>query len=330
MRPKSWTRWLLFASLLHSAVAQGQVEAPSHSLAQSLRIARSGHCITNESLAEHLRTWLRRDHVDARVAVVVDEAENGASFVVLRDGVPHAARRFDQLPRGCPDRRAALGLAIAIAIDAAVLDELVATPEPASISSGTLREPPDEPPDELAEEEDETSTPRIWVELAVGGQVLIEILPEVAAGWQLGPRLVVDGTVEIGVSAWTSSVSGADLAAGRVESQLAGGRFDLCLRRPVEMVILRGCVGAAAGVAVGRGRDLANAREVVVPYAGLFVRAGVGFPLTDFLSLELAADGWLSLLRPRFDLVDGSGRAVASATLPLGGGAGMAGLALRF
>jgi len=300
--------------LLVSARASAQ-ERP---LAEAVAVARAGECFVAAALVEHMETWLRRSTVHARISVVVEDEDPGASFVVLRDGVPSAARRFDTLPAACSDRRAALALAIALAIDAAVLDDLVpaSRPEP----DAPIPDPPS--PGPAAERT------AIRVEVAVEGQVIFEVLPEVAAGWQIGPRVIFDETFELGLSAWLTSVSGAELQPGRVDSQLAGARLDACLRRP-GVLMLRGCVGVAGGVGRGMGHDVPGARETLVGFVGLLGRLGLGIELTEALALEISGDAWVALVRPRFDLVD-AGEAVRSVTLPLAGGTGAAGLAFRF
>lgn len=116
-----------------------------------------------------------------------------------------------------------------------------------------------------------------------------------------------------------------------MSAQLAGGRLDACVRRPIGAIYLRGCGGAAAGVALGAGEGVPGAREARVPFVGLLARAALGLPLTDWLALELSADGWIALLRPRFDVIDAAtGAASQSATLPLGGGLASLGVVLGF
>jgi len=286
--------------------------AQDRPLADAITVAR-GECLTEGPLLEHLRAWLERDRVDARLSVVIEEGDGGgASFVVLSEGVGRAARRFETLPRDCADRRAAVALAVALAIDAAVLDDLVPP---------RARAPAEASPTEA----DGGLT--VGVEVVAEALVLIEVLPEVAAAWQIGARVVFDHTFVIGFSGWLSSVSGAALQPGRVDTQLSGGRVDACLRRD-DVVIVRGCLGVAAGAGRGRGLDVPEAAEAHVPYVALVGRLGVGFPITDFLTLEVSADAWLALLRPRFDLIAGE-RVVTSATLPLGGGMGALGLSVE-
>ncbi|GAB5543983.1 MAG: hypothetical protein SangKO_037430 [Sandaracinaceae bacterium] len=307
-------RVLAFVCLSWVASSAAAQDRP---LAEAISVAREGECLTRDGLLPHLRTWLERDAVDARLGVLVEEDGAGARFVVLHDGEPTAARRFDTLPASCPDRRAVLALAVALAIDAALLESLRPSTEAGPAEDATAPSPP--------------SSPAARLELAAEAQLLIEVLPEVAAGWQVGPRLVIGEVFELAASAWLTSVSGAELTPGRVSSQLAGGRLDVCLRRSLGAVWLRGCGGAAAGVAIGEGRDVSNGREAMVPFVGLLARLGLGVPLTDWLALELSVDGWIALLRPRFDLIDpASGAALQSVSLPLGGGVAALGIVVRF
>jgi hypothetical protein len=304
-------------------VVAASAQAPIRPLRDAVSVARETECLGIDALLPHLRVWLRRDEVEGRISVVVEEEGQGASFVVLHDGRPHAVRRFDRLPGACEDRRAALSLAIALAIDAAVLDRLGVTVEEAPIEAPPTVEPIPEPP--IA------SRPSVRLELAMESQLLIEVLPEVAAGWLVGARMVLEGAFEVAVSGWVSSISSSALDPGRVDVQLAGARLDLCARRPIDVITLRGCVGAAGGAALGRGRDVPRERETTVAFVGALARVGLALAVTEWLALELALDGWVAILRPRFDLVlPPTGAVVQSASLPVGGGALALGLALRF
>ena len=312
----------LCASMPWLLAAAAHAQGPTRPLGDAISVARESECLSVDALVPHLRVWLRRDEVESRVSVVVEEEGEGASFVVLHDGRPHAVRRFDRLPGPCEDRRAALALAIALAIDAAVLETLGVSAEPT--------EPVEAPP--TSEPVPEPTIPRssVRLEIALETQLLIEVLPEVAAGWQLGARVVVEDAFEVAIAGSVSSVSSSALGPGRVDVQLAGARLDLCARRPVEPITLRGCVGVASGAALGRGREVASAREAIVPFVGALARVGLAVTATEWLAFELSFDGWVAILRPRFDLVLTPGGLVAqSASLPVGGGALSLGLVLR-
>ncbi|MEC7523696.1 MAG: hypothetical protein VYE22_27685 [Myxococcota bacterium] len=300
--------------------------ADDRPLSEAVSVAREGECLTADGLLPHLRTWLERDAIDARLGVLIEESGPGARFVVLHDGRPSASRTFDRLPASCADRRAVVALAVALAVDAALLESLRADAPPSADAP-----PPASPPPASPSPAPPPAPPIVRLELAAEGQALFEVLPEVAGAWQVGPRLVIADAFELALSAWVTSVSGAALAEGRVSAQLAGGRLDACVRRPIGAIYLRGCGGAAAGVALGAGEGVPGAREARVPFVGLLARAALGLPLTDWLALELSADGWIALLRPRFDVIDAStGAASQSATLPLGGGLASLGVVLGF
>ncbi|MCB9615157.1 MAG: hypothetical protein H6721_18230 [Sandaracinus sp.] len=277
--------------------------ADDRPLTEAVTVAREGECLSRDGLLPHLRTWLERDVVDARLGVLIEERGEGARFVVLHDGRPAASRTFDTLPSTCADRRAVLALAVALALDAALLEALRLEPAP----TVTVPAPETPPPS------------RVHLELAAEAQLAVSVLPSLAAAWQLGPRLVFRRRFEIAASAWLSAKSEAPLADGRVRTQLAGARLELCARRPFTRLYLRGCLGGSAGVAVGRGREVPGARQTTVPFVGASTRLGGGLVLTDALALELSAEGWLALLRPRFDLVDAAGVPTWSSDLPLGG-----------
>jgi hypothetical protein len=68
--------------------------------------------------------WLERDRIDADIAVRVqgDAAARAlVEFEITRDDVRSSPRRMTDLPESCEALHAAVGLAIAVAIDTSVL-----------------------------------------------------------------------------------------------------------------------------------------------------------------------------------------------------------------
>jgi hypothetical protein len=91
-------------------------------------------CLDEKRLESHVRSWLGTDRIDAGTRVVVQGdalRPNAAEFRITR-GTKVRVRRFDTTPTGCEEAHAAIGLAIALAIDGGVLRRvaLLAPPEP--------------------------------------------------------------------------------------------------------------------------------------------------------------------------------------------------------
>lgn len=76
-------------------------------------------CFDRDSLADEVEQWLGRDTADGRVTSIQIRASQGVlSFSIEVDGQPATVREFPELPRDCLEQRSALGLSIALAIDA--------------------------------------------------------------------------------------------------------------------------------------------------------------------------------------------------------------------
>jgi hypothetical protein len=96
-------------------------------LAQAIEVSRGATCLDEQRLESQVQTWLGRSRVRSNVRVFVrGDAANPSSveFRIARDGAVRY-RRFDSLPFACDEATAAVGLAIALAIDANALREVV-------------------------------------------------------------------------------------------------------------------------------------------------------------------------------------------------------------
>ncbi|MDQ3035057.1 MAG: hypothetical protein M3Y87_21800, partial [Myxococcota bacterium] len=115
------------AFVLVASVA-ARASADDRPLADAITVASPDECLERDALVAHVETWLGRASIASELGVVVEGDADEVSFLVTRGGEPIATRRFDRLPRACADRRAALSLAIALAIDAAILESLGIAP----------------------------------------------------------------------------------------------------------------------------------------------------------------------------------------------------------
>ncbi|AKT37909.1 hypothetical protein [Chondromyces crocatus] len=99
----------------------------------------SSPCLEARRLAEHIGFWLKKEALDARLAIVVSDTSEGVRFVVRRDGVVIGQRTLEILDAACADLHAAVGLGIASAIDATLLEDLgIGRSDPRGASSGPL------------------------------------------------------------------------------------------------------------------------------------------------------------------------------------------------
>jgi hypothetical protein len=83
-------------------------------------------CLDERRLEAQVRTWLGKAPIPSNVRVVVrgdDQNPQAVEFRIARQG-DIRWRRFDPIPARCDEAHAALGLSIALAIDAGALENL--------------------------------------------------------------------------------------------------------------------------------------------------------------------------------------------------------------
>src|SRR5258708_5718318 len=105
---------------------------------EAIDLRAGATCLDGDTLAEHVRTWLGTDTVERELAVEVrgsSDSPRMLEFRTRRGGEVRAYRRFGPGPERCDDLQAAVGLAIAMAIRASLVDELSG-----SVASGRARE----------------------------------------------------------------------------------------------------------------------------------------------------------------------------------------------
>ncbi|MFY0531229.1 hypothetical protein [Nannocystis pusilla] len=96
-------------------------------LREALRVEPGATCLTADALADAATTWLGRDTIDpsvARIDVRGDPARPHSVAIALEIRGELVERTLDPPRPTCSDLHALVGLAIAIAVDAAVLEGL--------------------------------------------------------------------------------------------------------------------------------------------------------------------------------------------------------------
>jgi hypothetical protein len=297
-----FARALALAALVAPCCAS-PAAAQDAPLSDALSVASDDACLTRDALVEHVRTWLGRDATPASLSIVVEADAATASFALAQGGERVATRRFDRLPAGCADRRAVLGLAIALAIDSALAER----PEVLGVAS-----------------DDETPGPgqatTVSGAIEVEALVAIELLPDVGFLASVALSLSPVAPLRLRAGALVSARQGAPIGRGGAELTLAAGRLDVCGAAPIAPELaLGGCVGGLAGALAADGNGFDAVRSAVVPWVAVDVRLELRYAPLPFLALSLGVEGVLSVLRPRLDVLDGSGALVAARTLPLVG-----------
>lgn len=271
-------------------------------------------CLTSEALQAQLRMWLSGDTTlsEAEVRVVPGPSHERAELTLYQQGRPMGRRRFERLPKDCHQRTAAVGLAMAVALDRGLLRELSGEREPAA-----------EPPAPRARA-------RSWTALSAGLQYGMlpryGLLASVGLGWDgverpWGVRLYLGGTprerVDIGRgSAETAALFGVVEACGRVEP--GAGEHALSL-----------CAGGLMGVQFARGAGFASSRTSRLPWLAVSTSADVRFRRADPAGLFLRVGAHVQVVEPELWVRDSVGAQLASVGLPRVGVSGLLGVWIR-
>jgi hypothetical protein len=295
--------WARRAAALVLALAAGlptaEAQPGTHSLRSALRVEGADECLDAPVLAQRVSTWLGRPEVDSRLEVRVDATKDKMGFEVLRKDKLIAERRFSRTVRDCADRRAALGLAIALAIDATILESIGVPSE--RVEPGKQQ------------------TDRFVLSIPVSGHAMFEVLPEVTAGIQAGFEASWE-RFGFAVSGLVTTPVTVGVEPGRADVLLAAGRVDGCIYKWLDRGRLAACPGFAIGRLSAQGKDFDQSLEPEVLWAAATLRLAARLHLIGPFSLEVSADGLLSVVRPHLQVKErDTGRTVTDKALPIAG-----------
>jgi hypothetical protein len=299
-------------------------ELPTRPLAESLRVV-GGRCWDGPSLVAAVREWLKRDEVDARLAIEVRHLVGPPErvvFVVKRGGKRASERVFRDMRRPCADQRAAVSLSIALSIDATLLlrpdveappvEQEPAPPEPEPPPPAPAPPPPETPRPRAARPAPPRPLPvRASLEAGAAFGVLPAPTPFASLSLGVGPF----HGVSVRLAALATPEAGAGLGRGRVESQLWGGRVDGCLGTGPARIEGRGCVGLLYGRGTARGVGFTPSREDAFPWVGSALRFEARAALGASVALVGGIDGVILLREVRLRVSDREGAPVAEREL---------------
>ncbi len=275
-------------------------------------------CLEHDRLTEQVVTWLERDELDPRLTVVVE----GNSTVVdslrftLRDrGEVIAERVFHEGPSRCEDFHSVVALAIALALDATVLESVGIVAESPSVPEPQPGPPdaPDEPPPvvvprpsapEPSPGPDLTPRDRPWrLRVRAGGLVTVGLPPPLGGGAELAVELSWRDLVDVDVGVLGASAGPQPIDQGStLQIALVAGRADVCAGPQMRRVRPRFCGGLIAGSAMGEGRGFVRDFQVVVPWVALAFGGDLRVSLMHRLDLSFDLDGVVTTVRPVFDV----------------------------
>jgi hypothetical protein len=295
--------------------SRSSAQASTRPIVDALVLQGRPRCGDRALLAAHIVSWLGRGQIDGRLEVQLaggSEPAAAVSFAILRDGRSIAERRFEHPPAECGEQRAALGLAIAIALDGTLLANLAAIPPaPMPPPATEARSAPTAPP---------PVGPRIpagpskWLAVSEA-MVLVEVLPGIGWGGQLGIERTGVGPLVMRVGVLGAGAVGVEVGRGSADAGLVAGRLDGCLRRALRMdgpVALGVCAGAAGGMVLAQGRGFDEVATARLPWVALLGRVELQLGLGRHVALRLALDGLVPLIHLRLAVLapDDSPRSV--------------------
>lgn len=275
--------------------------AESQPLAAAMTVDPGVTCLDSEELVEHVTSWLGTDRVSAPLAIEVHGSPLFARtvwFRIRRKDVTLAERRFEPAPARCDSLHAAVGLAIALALKASLLESLIGarTSRPAGVSRPF----------------------RVGVE-ALGG---VAVVP----GADLGVALSLQRSLLERVSARLSVLGllgpygDFQRDQGRFRTWLGIGRLDLCSRLvELDGAGVSACAGIAAGALYATGEAIPMSRHALIAYVAVANALELELELGGRWSLTVAVDVLVPLRRTSFVVRDQTGTVIAAHDLSTAG-----------
>jgi hypothetical protein len=265
---------------------------------------RSGDpCLDVRIIAEQVTRWLHRDAIDARINVLLRPSPSGGeSIEVIREGSVVAERTFDGGTASCAERQAALGLMIALALDATIVETL----EPEAITA-----PPETPAPEVP-----VPSPTRVLSLDAAATVAFGSLPEPAGGGTLMIELSLGERLALRFGASALATGALTLERGRTSSTLVAARFAACTGASISRFRAEACGGVSGGTVLARGRGFTLDERAVVPWLACSVGGAGRVALGSRIALRLAVDLVVPIVRAELAVVDVEGTSVATRTPP--------------
>jgi hypothetical protein len=311
---KLWFRWV-FAAACAAARPAGAAEV--RPIADALEVRRGATCVTRDALGVELAAWLGAETIAGDVSVLVigsDSDPRDVSFELRRGGTRLAQRRFFPAPAGCGPLRAIVALAIAMALEVSVRDDVLALVDDTRDDSTPLKDVG-------------ANGVAVFAELGLG------LLPGPSAG--VAVRGEMRTLVAVHLEAFAHRSQSRALRAGSarfdVDAWLAGARLQACLPVPLSRTLLiQTCAGLGAAGLLVMGRGPANSRSAWLPWLDVGVGAELRLLLSEHWSIDAGGNLELPLGERRFGIRNSDGTLAASRSLPDVAGSLRAGPAYHF
>jgi len=334
----------LFAHLPAAGAQTPPPADPTRSVRDALTLGTTT-CIEADALAAQISMWLGGRPLDARISISVEDGPNGVRFTVTREAQSLGSRTLHVVGVPCQQIHAAVGLGVAVAIDATVLDSLGVTPTPApplpappppapvlpprAAPPPPVWQPPPLPP---SPPEEESGPVAPWLTSTVQGLVLLGVLPEVQVGLSPSFDINLFRGFDIRIGALGTPEVRVDVGTGEANVSLVAGRLDACvvavLRENVAR--LRGCAGVTAGAISAEGVGFEETRASTAPWVAPTARIDGRWSFGSVFGLLLGVDGFFPGLKPELEVLSGDGSVQAARAFPAAGMALSVGPSITF
>jgi hypothetical protein len=302
---------LALAAVIQPAVMPGRARAAeaARPLREAITVEPGATCLDAATLVEQVQSWVGGDTLDADVVVDVrgnPDQPRVVGFRMLRGGQVLAVRRFDPGPSRCEQLHAVLGLAIAMALNASLVEDLARTAIPAP-RPPPVGAPPEPPPP--------------WA-IAADALVAVAVLPDPALGVQARIERALTPTFRARLDLLAVLAPGEtfDGASGHFETWLLAPRLDLCAGFDLApRVRTRACMGMSAGALHAQGYLYPSPGSTFIRWLAVANELGVAVDLSRHWSIDASAALILPVARNSIVLRDYSGNVLQQRDLaPVG------------
>lgn len=275
-----WLFCVLFPSAARAAEG-------GRAVLDAIDLQRGATCLDADTLADRVRAWLESDTVEPDLTIEVRgslESPRIVEFRTLRAGRPVAYRRFGPGPERCDYLHEALGLAIAMAVRASLVDEVAA-----QVAEARAHETPGT-----------SVTASLPWSAVLDAMGTLNVLPggsfgiagriERALTSSLGVRL---GVVGLGAPGETF-----DGLGGHFDAWVVAAQLDLCGALELSQhVRARACMGVMGGIVAAQGHAFSPSEGALARWFAAANGVGLVVDLGERWALDLMAGVILPLER---------------------------------
>ena len=269
------------------AIASRARAADVQQIRALLRVEPGATCLTTDKLAVEIIPLLDDARLPSNVLFVVEGDpidRRSARLHVVRDQRTVAERAFEPGPDRCSHLQAAVGLAIALAINA-------------------------------AQEEERTQT-RQW-SVSGAGLWTYRLLPQLAPGAEVLARRAFGEHALVRAGAAGAFAFDATLGSqGKFDASLFMARLDGCARTRLSPALRAdGCAGLLGGLLYVSGSEVASPESSAVPWLALVAAAELELEVSARWALMLGFSANFLLHRVEVGLEDASGTRIQTRAL---------------